>query len=961
MASDSPQAGFIPPELLEHDGFVRNLARSLIFDETRVDDVVQETWLAVLKNPPTELGSPRAWLSRVVRNFVYKAARDDDRRLRREEVAARAEAVPSVDEVNEREALRRRIIAAADSLEEPMRATILLRYMEGLPPREVARRLGVPVETIRSRVRVIRERLRAELDGEYGDRRAWCLALLPLAALPEAAVLDPSSACDSTDPSSACDSTGPASTDPAATAGAPVDATIGGAAIGGAIRLADWIATSTVGKLIPLTLVAVATVSMLLLLHDLQENHLDAPDPATMRERSRDDAGNGFAAVGATTLERVGNPNAAGNSADTGALIIRTISARDGSPLAGIRVDVAPADIAIPILGLRPARSDDAGEIRIDDIAAGPWSVMRFDRDWTAEGITVTPGTITEYELHVDEQPFVIAGSVTHADGTPIEGAEVWLCSDTISGHNARREVVVGHDGRFELTGVLPGMYIGARADGRAPSLFRRIDADTLEVRLEPGSPGGNATLLVHDPAGNPIADAVVLVHAADPNHEPATFEASPPFALRTDVAGRTTASGLAPSLVPISIRALGHGSWNGLLDVRPGEHTTTRVTLRPGVRIHGRVVGPDGLPVDGADIEIVEAADGAYHGGRSLADGSFRVDGIGAGDIFATGRATIDGVVHTVIEEMQVEPGDVIEWQPVLDAIPPIRGRVVSAAGDPVPDCRLTLTNSTFAPDRESTMSAADGSFTFELPTAPSYELAAVLDSTDGAARFARIDDLRSGDVDVVVTLPAIDDAGSLAGRLTTAAPPTIRSDTASTSSPMASAASPPRYPARTATSASNASRQEPTRSSFASSTNAGATANRAWSADRSGSRRATNTTSERWSRLVREPCSFACSRRRPGRTSICYGCARSPHRGTARRRSSSTSRITWPPPAPCCRARTSSSRAGRRSCVKFIRSRSMPADSPSSMSRRRPAPASTFACAATRRPPLPTSSSSP
>jgi len=168
----------------EHERFVRNLARSLIVDEARADDVVQETWLAVLEHPPRDVASPRAWLARVVRNAAYKTSRAERRRARREQAAARAEAVPSADDLAEREALRRRLIAAAESLEEPMRVTLLLRFVEDLPPREVARRLGVPVETVRSRVRLARERLRRELDREYGDRHAWTLVLLPLAGGP---------------------------------------------------------------------------------------------------------------------------------------------------------------------------------------------------------------------------------------------------------------------------------------------------------------------------------------------------------------------------------------------------------------------------------------------------------------------------------------------------------------------------------------------------------------------------------------------------------------------------------------------------------------------------------------------------------------------------------------------------------------------------------------------------------
>jgi RNA polymerase sigma factor (sigma-70 family) len=55
------------------------------------------------------------------------------------------------------------VIDAVLSLSEPIRSTIVLRYLEDLPPREVARRLGVPIETVRSRSRRGLEDMRATL------------------------------------------------------------------------------------------------------------------------------------------------------------------------------------------------------------------------------------------------------------------------------------------------------------------------------------------------------------------------------------------------------------------------------------------------------------------------------------------------------------------------------------------------------------------------------------------------------------------------------------------------------------------------------------------------------------------------------------------------------------------------------------------------------------------------------
>src|SRR5262249_20820531 len=49
-----------------------------------------------------------------------------------------------------------------------------------LPPRAVARQLGIPVETVRTRLKRAMAQLRARLDRhEGGGRAAWCALLLP--------------------------------------------------------------------------------------------------------------------------------------------------------------------------------------------------------------------------------------------------------------------------------------------------------------------------------------------------------------------------------------------------------------------------------------------------------------------------------------------------------------------------------------------------------------------------------------------------------------------------------------------------------------------------------------------------------------------------------------------------------------------------------------------------------------
>src|SRR5262245_16787424 len=165
--------------LLAHRAWVRAVARALVAAANDADEIEQETWLAAMRHPPRHAASPRGWLGAVARNVARRLGRDAACRERHETGAgARRAEEPATDLVAEAE-LQQRIGRAVLALDEPFRSTVLLRYFDGLPPRDVAARLGVPVETVRSRLRRAHERLRAELDAADGDRRgAWVAAVL---------------------------------------------------------------------------------------------------------------------------------------------------------------------------------------------------------------------------------------------------------------------------------------------------------------------------------------------------------------------------------------------------------------------------------------------------------------------------------------------------------------------------------------------------------------------------------------------------------------------------------------------------------------------------------------------------------------------------------------------------------------------------------------------------------------
>ena len=179
----TPDRSTFPSQtLLEHAGWVRALAKSLIPSDVHLaEDVAQDACLAALQRLDDGGRPLGGFFATVVRNLVRQNHRGSARRTAREARAAKTEALPSTLDLVERLSVHRAVVEAVMELDEPYRTTILLRFFEELSPAHIARRQGVPIATVKTRLARGLDRLRARLDREHGgDGRAWLLALVPL-------------------------------------------------------------------------------------------------------------------------------------------------------------------------------------------------------------------------------------------------------------------------------------------------------------------------------------------------------------------------------------------------------------------------------------------------------------------------------------------------------------------------------------------------------------------------------------------------------------------------------------------------------------------------------------------------------------------------------------------------------------------------------------------------------------
>jgi RNA polymerase sigma-70 factor (ECF subfamily) len=143
-------------ELLRHAGWLRRLAAALVGDRDAGADVAQETLFTAWRRPPAETDRDvRPWLAVVAGNRARDLARASGRRAAREGAAkdvASAEVATPEQLVCDAEN-HRMVAEVVSGLEEPFRQTLVLHYYDGLASAEIARRLGLPEGTIRSRIK----------------------------------------------------------------------------------------------------------------------------------------------------------------------------------------------------------------------------------------------------------------------------------------------------------------------------------------------------------------------------------------------------------------------------------------------------------------------------------------------------------------------------------------------------------------------------------------------------------------------------------------------------------------------------------------------------------------------------------------------------------------------------------------------------------------------------------------
>lgn len=140
----------------------RNLIRYLVRGDDEVDDIAQEALIALVRGFGSYRGEGKldSWADRIVARVTFAYLRRVRRDRQQQVDGPDPSAVSHPDHPLDQYALRRQLVRLLDDIPDDQRHALVLHHAMGLSVPEIAEQLGVSPETIRSRLRLGKSKLR---------------------------------------------------------------------------------------------------------------------------------------------------------------------------------------------------------------------------------------------------------------------------------------------------------------------------------------------------------------------------------------------------------------------------------------------------------------------------------------------------------------------------------------------------------------------------------------------------------------------------------------------------------------------------------------------------------------------------------------------------------------------------------------------------------------------------------
>lgn len=536
--------------------------------EDQAEDLVQVTFLQAIEHQGRWDARRRLvpWLVGILGNLVRDARRQrGEQELPRDLLEAGTEDPPRLEGEEFVAAVR----AAVGGMAEEYRQVLNLRLLHGLELRQIALALGLPLGTVKTRLRRGLERLRRRLPaGLAGGMGIGATVGDGLAAV-RAAVLSHAT--------------------PA------VSSSVAGTLIGVLLMHKS-------------VLLSLSATLLLLALWQLDAWSGASPGPdqgAAHPVTSLHAAGEGEEARAAKGVAGDRGTTRASWGEDHRPAELRVLACWEGSEdgVPGQRVELALASTPPQALPLMVSDSDVQGSCRFADLNPGDYRI-RLGRIY--EPVSLAPGERRVLRLEIPASQLDV--QVVDPDGVPVAGAAVHASGERLDRYRTFSELLVGHtdrSGRLRRRVLMP-LQVWARKDGWQPSMSSNFapeaeGAAPMVLRL--GAPAHAVTGQVVDPAGLPIGGARVLLVLDKRKHWDAATPARRAVSLQSDARGWFHSRELPAGSFTAFAYAPGYAYAEQDFEVRAAAPTRLELRLRSGARVEGLVRDEAGRPLPGIQV----------------------------------------------------------------------------------------------------------------------------------------------------------------------------------------------------------------------------------------------------------------------------------------------------------------------------------------------------------------------
>ncbi|MDB4958785.1 MAG: hypothetical protein JWO36_6354 [Myxococcales bacterium] len=647
-------------QLTAEMAWLKRLARALIRNDEAAD-LAHDAWLVAVEHAPEDGRPLRPWLGRIARNLTFMGGRARRRREARElATAVLAEPVPSPDQLVQRVEIQRLVACEVLRLAEPYRSTVLLHYFEELTCAEIARRLELPEGTIRRRLKVARDQLRARLDTKQPGSRGGLAALAPLA---------------------------------------------------GVTAPHKYAASVAVGVLMKKVVAAIALVLVLLiaaLLWSGRTRGLDKADPTVAAEHH-----------GASTP--AGSASAEGAELGLPAWLVqsgvkpRRIAGRvtfHHAPVIGATVELASFASESGLVTAPRRTTSAAGEFDFGPQPAMEWSVRASAASKASASVEVdlrnpisTPAP-DHLELELGTCNAALFGTVRDASGGAIAKARIARAFESNSGVPGGSSVITDDKGTYEICVEVswPGLVaVEASAFGYGSIVYTTIVPGRVKADFALVPEATIIGRVVRDDTGAPVPQASVYVPAGQPAVVRTSWRGT-----FTDATGHFRLDRVPPGRHLVFARGEGMVLSRGTVVIVEAGRTSTELEIRleVGSTIRGTVID-HGKPVAGARVAPMIAEGRGTTAAMSQEDGTFVLTEVPRGQLRFAARP-YDVVKPTTFQVSQPEhEGVMLE----VDALGTIVGHVVREK-KPVPGAHVDIRGPN---DRELEATRTDATGRFE------------------------------------------------------------------------------------------------------------------------------------------------------------------------------------------------------------------------------------------------------